>query len=411
MCAMEESNLEQLIARLDLSPTNDILDRLASSLLSGQNDDINQVICSSFQSLLTLEQWAWKILSRDSRSCLDQPAYQRLFSALSSWNRKVIFQTKDLENKTALLLPTHLDIIDGIFEQIVKRKDDNDRFLSIINLWFNNLGSLVFLHATLATIPMMVYLTERLTSEFLMSEQFKIYLKQLQYSSVTFTPKEEFYLNISVLFLQNYITSRPPSFIYTEEQILDYLAHDATKIILLHSKTLASSSSELLACIAHLTGLIQACLWAKPKTELMIQVFVLPDATVYDFLESVIEILSYRPFHELINAQCSNCETMLIDHLVCTLVYFINLPGFNDFFRSQPKLIEALSVFNRAPNDRIVLTAYGVQASILSETQIKQLNIASNMSDIFFRYLQAALQSPSKTYDKIPISELLKGKY
>ena len=405
---MEESSLEQLISRLILSPTNDVLDRVASCLVSRQNDDIDQMSSSSFQSLLTLEQWAWETLTRDDQHQMG--AYEKVFSILSVWNRKVVFETSDVTSKAALLLPTNLEIIDGIFAQIIQRNDENDRFLSIVNLWFNNLGSLIYRHVHLTRIPVIIYLNERLASDVLMTEQFQIYFKELQHPLVTFSPKKEFYLNISMLFLETYLHSKPRSIAHNEQQILEYLAHDATKIFLLHSTTTSSWSSELLACITHLSGLIEVCVWTKLTGEQMKLLFAVPSTTIYTFLESLIEILSYRPFHQLIDPQWVNRETVLIDHLLCILICFVKVTEFSEFFHSHSKLQETLLCFDHTSNDRTNLITYRLQSDILSEKEVKKLNIATNVNEVFFHYLEHAWNNPLKMHKNIPIEELLKGK-
>lgn len=330
---MQNQNIEQFISTLIISPTNDILSKISEFFIETQNEDVNVLVSKYFQSLFNLKHWAWEILSRDCREWHDgdEGDYLKLFSNLSLFNQKLIFNNYDIKTKESLLLPTNIDIINRIFQQIDKRTNENDRFLSIINLWFNNFGLFIDQHIELTKLSVIVHINERIISDIIMTKQFQIYLEQLKNPSPVITIKQLFYLKTSIFLLNKYLYSKPQSISINGQQIIEYLAQDYTTILLVHSQTIASWSDELLACITHLIGLITTCLW---------------------------------------------------------LTTFL--------------------IFNHMNNNRICLLTYYLQSEILSEKELKQLNIINNMNEKFFYYLQQAWKNPLKKYNKITIEELLK---
>jgi hypothetical protein len=358
-----------------------------------------------------LEHWAWEILSRDCREWHDdEENYFQLFSNLSSFNIKLILTSNDIKTKEFLLLPPNSNIIDGIFQQIEKRINENDRFLFIINLWFDHLSLLIHEHIELTSISVIIYINERILSDIIMNNQFKIYLNQLKTNSPLITNKQIFYIKTSLFSLSGYLYSKPENYLYNDQQIIEYIAGEYTNLILIHSQTISSWSKELLGCITHLIGFITACHCWIGIEEKFLKLFVIPDRTLYDYIESLIDILSYRTFHEQIHHQWSNNESILIDNILDLLKYLIDFHDIKYFYGEQEKLLETFLIFDHINNDRICLITYRLQSEILSEKEIKQLDIANDINEVFFYYLQQAWRNPLKKFKKIPIEELLKGK-
>lgn len=407
---MDNENIEQLISTLIVFPTDNILGEISKFLLKAQNHDLNSLISTFFQSLLTLENWSWEILSRDTRKWHDEEQeYFQLFSNLSSFNRKLILSNNDINVKESLLLPANTEILDKIFQQIEKRNDENDRFLSIIILWFDTLALLIHEHIELTSNALIIYLNERIISDIFMNDQFKIYLQQLNDPCPFITMKQLFYTKTSLFYLTGYFNSKPNPCLYNGQQIIEYLAEDYTNILLIHSQTLSSWSKELLGCITHLIGLLTVCHWWIGIDDRILQKFIIPTKTLWNYIQSLIDILSYRLFHEQIDQQCSNNETILIENILELFQYYIHFQDIKNFFREQRKFLETLGRFNSIKNDRILLFTYRLQSELLSEKEIKQLNIAKNINELFFYYLQQASTNPLKKYKNISIEELLKG--
>ncbi|CAF3405576.1 unnamed protein product [Rotaria socialis] len=407
---MEDINIEQLISTLVIAPSNDILREISSFLIGTQNNDLDTIISNFFEPLFSLEHWAWKILSRDCRSWNDdEQEYFDVFHNLASFNERLILSNHILNTKESFLLPASIDIIDGVFEQIKKRTDENDRLLLMVYQWFDNLSLLIYEHTQLTSLHIISYINQRIMSDIIMNDQFKIYLNQLEYPNPLFTTKEIFYIKICPCLLSEYLFSKPGSFPYNGEQILENLAHDYTHIIHIHSDTIASWSKELLSCITHLIGIITACLsWIGPKYEIL-EMFAIPEKSINDLITSLIKILCYRPLHEQILDQTRNDESMLIDNILGLLNYLKNCQDVMNFFRSENKLMKALLRLDRTNNDRLSLQLYSLQYEILSEDQMKDSNVANNIKEIFFNYLQPAWENPLQKYKNISMKELLDG--
>ncbi|CAF1266366.1 unnamed protein product [Rotaria sordida] len=407
---MEDLSIEQLISKVVIAPSDDVLCDLSYFFIEAQNYDLNILISTLFDPLFTLENWAWKVLSRDSREWNDdEQQYFDLFHNISSFNKRIILSHNDVHTKESLLLPTNTDIIDGIFEQFKQRTDENERFLTIIYSWFDNLSLLMHEHIECASISIIIYINQRIISDIIMTDQFKIYLNELQDSYPLFTMKQVFYLKTCIFSLGGYLYSKPNNFLYNGRQIIEYLAEDYTNIILIHSKTILSWSRELFSCITHLIGLITTChLWIGTNEEIL-KIFIIPDKTIYDYIESLINILSHQTFHEQIRPQLLNDESMLVDNILELFNYLINFQDIINFFRCQKNFIDILFKFDHINNDRFYLRIYSLQSKILSEKQIKKSNIVNNINKIFFYCLQQAWASPFKKYNKISIEELLEG--
>ncbi|CAF1215663.1 unnamed protein product [Rotaria sp. Silwood1] len=407
---MEDLNIEQLISRLITAPSNNILREMSYCLIEAQESDFDTLIATLFHPLFTLETWAWEVLSRDSRQWNnDEQECFDLFHNISNFNKKIILSNNDVHTKGSLLLPANTDIIDGVFEQFKKRNDENERFLTIIYLWFDNLSLLMREHIEFASASIIIYINERITSDIIMTDQFKIYLNELQDPCPLFTMKQVFYIKTCSFLLGEYLCSKPHDFPHNGQEILEYLADDYTNIILIHSKTILSWSKDLLSCITHLIGLITAChLWIGTKEEIL-KMFMISDKTIYDYIESLIDILHHQTCHERNRPQLLNDESILVDNIFELFNYFINFQNIINFFRSQKNLVDILLKYDVINNDRFYLRIYRLQSKILSEKQIKKSNIVNKINKIFFYYLDQAWKSPLKKYNTIPIEELLEG--
>ena len=407
---MQKYDIEQLISVLVVSSSNDTLREISQFLVEVRDYDLNKLICKLFQPLLTLEHWAWEILSRDSRQWNNsEQQYLELFSNLSSFNIKLILGNENVATKEAFLLPTNIHTVDRIFEQIKQRQHENDQLLSIIFLWFDNLSLLTNEHLEIASVSIMIHINERITSDIIMTDQFKTSLNQLQSSSPTFTTKQLFYTKTCIFSLSGYIRSKPGNFLCDGKQIMEHLAKDYTHIILIHSQTVTSWSKELLSCIARLIGFIVACQRWIGTNEEILKMFVIPNKTVYDYIESLIAILSYQSFNEKNHHQWSEDESMLVHNIVELFNYLMNFRNILLFFRLQKTLINTLLKLDHIHNDQLYLLIYCLQFDILSEKQIRQLNITTTINEIFFFYLRQTWKNSSKIYKKLSIEELLEG--
>ncbi|CAF3979026.1 unnamed protein product, partial [Rotaria sordida] len=207
-----------------------------------------------------------------------------------------------------------------------------------------------------------------------------------------------------------YFSLTPQDFLYTAEQIIEYIADDYAQIILVHSYTVKSWSRELLGCVSSLIGLICACCWWGREEAHHIKKIVSTDLTLYDHVSALIRIISYKPFHKCIDGQWPNVETILIDSIITFLRGAIDAEKLSCFIRLTTSLPDTLtSLVQTAPYDRIVLCAHGLLAEILTDEQLKELKIVRNIRRSCFDIIEQAWKDPSQKYQHIPLVHILRG--
>ncbi|CAF1307360.1 unnamed protein product [Rotaria sordida] len=408
-----ENNFEEHVSTLFDSPwPNDLIIKMIDIFEKQTSQTISSFISVSLKSILTIEHWAWQMLSKDSRQWIDLDDCVKFFHVLHSFNIKLISNNNGIQcdTKISLLIPSHIDWIDGILDQI---ESSNDTFLTLASLWFDTLSYLAQQLSEIVYLPTMQHLNNRLSRDFLMTNQYKFYLKQLCVSNLpqsVFTAKQNFYMKTCSFSLNVYLWSKSQNLPFTSEEIIKFLSEDYSKMILVQSYTVESWSNELLSCIAHIIGLMcSSCWWGGQKPQ-HIELIVSSKDTVYEHIFALIRLVSYQPFHERISAQFYNDETVLMDTSLIFLFGMVQIYDLDCFISSQTNLPAILwSIAQTSSYDRIRACAYGFLAEILSDKQLKELKISDNICEFFFHILEQAWNHPTKKWKKITIPYLLKG--
>lgn len=405
---MLNENIEHLISTLILSSSNDILSKVSLFFIEIENDDINIIISKYFQSLFNLEQWTWEILSRDCREWNEntENEYIKLFSKIYLFNQKLILSNNDIKTKESLLIPTNIDIINRIFQQINQRHNETDHFLFIINLWFDNLSLFINENKEIIKYPLIIHINQQMISNIFLTKQFEDYFHQLKISS-SITIKQMFYLKTSILFLNRYLSSKPQEYLINPQEILEYLSQDYTTIILLYSQTISSWNEDFLSCFTHLIGLITTCQYLIGINYEILQMFIISKKSFYDYIESLINILNYQPYYQEIHIGFFNNKSIVFNNILRLFLYLINYQEIKHYFKSQQRLFDIFLIFNQMINNQLSLVTYCLQVEILSEKEFKQLDIANDISENFFEYLQEAWKNSLRKYNHITIEELL----
>lgn len=410
-----EDNFDQLINVLPLSSSFTVgLDEI-TEILEKQNSQSVSLFVSQFeQSLSILEFWAWKLLSRDSTQWLDQPIYKRLLKTLSKFNRILIFQTENFDEKRkfSLLTPPSIDFLNVMFEQIESINDENNSLIYFINRWLNNLSLLFHEHPQVDPTPIFVHLNRQLAQNYLLTDQFRIYLglfEQVKLASTVFTEKLLFYIKTTSFSLCSFLTVQRGSF-FSTQQIIDHILNDSARILNIQTHIIELWSQPLLSCLTHLIGLISACFsWPNEKNR-TIRDFFSDEHIAHAYIDSLIRIISYQPFHSFIEAQWINDQTILIDLSLFTLKHLVQQPDFIQYVRSKPSLPDTLlKIAEISIHQKICLRASIVLGEILCDARLKDLKITDNISIFLFNILERAWQHPSKIYKQIPIPHLLRG--
>jgi hypothetical protein len=411
-----ENNFEQLISALPLSSsfTFGILE-IAHILEKHNIDLLPSFISDSYSSLLKLEYWAWKVLGKDSYQWINEPNYLTLFHTLALFNKNLIFNYDTIENeiKASLLIPDTIDHIYDIFEQIERNRNNNHPFIGIANLWFDNLSFFIHENPEFESSPVISYINEYIGRNYLMTEQFIIYLTQLQKPKLPqsiFTAKQLFYIKTCSFSLSSYLTAQAKNFPFTAEEIMHHTGNEFVKIIEIHSHITDIWSQQFLTCITHLIGFISACCWWGGENLTKINLLFPSEQAIYSYINALIRIISYKPFYSYITSQWTNDETILIDFCLFSLKNVAQTQDLIWFFRTKTSLPDTLlTIAELSIHDKICLRAYVTLGEILCNERLKDLKITENLSLFFYDMLEHAWSHPTKKYKQIPIFHLLRS--
>ncbi|CAF1563988.1 unnamed protein product [Rotaria sp. Silwood1] len=412
-----ENEFEYLITLLSTSPLpNDIFQQIKNYLQQQTNDLLPSFISQSFQSLVILEHWAWKLLSHNFHQFINQTNYLELFHCLGLFNYMLIFNNKQIEAhiKLSLIIPDNIQLIDEIFNQIEKIKNFNDPFYTIISCWFENISYLIHEHTQFETSSIFIHICQRLGHNYLLSDQYKDYLKQLcqkDISQIIFTTKQLFYIKTCSFVFRMYICSIIDKTPFKGDELLKRYGNDYLQIILIHSYTVDTWNQQLLTCITHLIDFICACCWWGTEKAIYIKILLSSETIIYEHIQGLIRIVGCKKFHERIASQWCNDETILIDSIfIFFMGSLLQIKNLSCFIRSETILSNIiLAIAQKSCYDRISVCAYGILAEILSDEQLKEVTITDNISEFFFRILELAWNHPTQRYKRIPIPQLLTG--
>jgi hypothetical protein len=410
--------IEQLVSELILSrPSNVTLRKLCHLFNEQTSQSLSSFISNSLPSLISIEHWAWEILSsKRLHRWIDDGNYTQLFHALTSFNKKLVFHNDDIktDTKASLLIPPNIECIDGIFELIVGSDDADQAFLTVINYWFDVLSYLSHEHTQFASLPIIKHINERMARDILMTEKYILHLKQLQEisSDSIFTAEKLFYLKTCSFSLNVHIILASTNFIYTGEQIIKHLIDHYLPIVDIHSYTVGSWSADLLGCMTHLIRLIHSCCFWNDEQGKHVKMVISSEDIAYNYVLAISRIIGHEPFYPRISVQWSNDETILIDSSLIFLALAVETQDLGCFIGSEttlPKIF--MTIAQTSAYDRICICAYGLLANILTDEQLKELEIADNMFRFFFHFLEQAWKDPMKKYKKVPIPYLLQGMF
>lgn len=413
-----KDNFEQLVIVLNTtSVSSDVLHQIIQILQQQTDELLSSFVSKAFQSLLLLEQWCWELLSQDSHQWINELYYREFLKIIASFNKNLIFNLDGIEvdMKASLLFPITVEQINNIFQQIDRSNDDNDPFITIISLWFDNHSYFVHEYPHCNKLCITDHINQYIGRHYVMNKQFHFYLIQLRYSYVpksVFTEKMLFYIKTCLCSLFSYFGARALYFPYTADEMLRYLSDDYLQIVHIHYRRVAVWDRNLLACIGHLMAVIAKCYWFDEKNGTQMKILFPTEKVTCKHVEELIHILAHKPFHEELKAVRSNDETILIDSILMVLMNIVQIENINWFFRSNSAIQDTLLVVaEKSLYDEICLRAYTILGKVLTDEQLKELNIADTMANFLFKMLEQAWQDSSKEYKQIPIEYLLKGKY
>ncbi|CAF3669472.1 unnamed protein product [Rotaria socialis] len=408
-----EDNFEKLVDALSISPFSvDVLVKL-TNLIEQQTHQSD----SSFetQALLILEHWAWHRLSYDSHKWINQSKYRSLFHALALFNRNLILNNDNIETETKalLLMPDTANQINWIFKEINHIVDDNDPFIVLVSLWLDNLAFFICENPQFDTLLMMCHTNQYIGRQYVITDQFKFYLTQLEQANVSqviFTKKQLFYIKTCSFLLGSYLVAKPQNYIFTAEEILNHISDQYLNIINIHSHTMASWSKELMICITYLTNLVCICCWWSEETSMPIKTLFSTEQISNDLIQGLIRIVCYEPFHEEIQNEQLHDELSLIEPILKLFLVILQTQNTSYYFRSNIFLPEILlTLAESSSHEKHSLCAYAILGEILTDEKLKDLKFADSMYAFFLNLLEKGWHHPLKRFKRMPVIYLLRG--
>jgi hypothetical protein len=413
-----ETKFDQLVAIFNTSPlsTNVLLEIIF--LLQQQQqtkESLPSFLSQSVQSLLMLKNWTWQLFSEDYHQWINQPYYVEFFRTFASFNKKMIYHYDNIEihTKASLLFPETIDQVNRIFQQIHQSHDDNNVYITIVSLWFDNHSHFLHANPQYPLSSVINHISQYVARKYVMSKQYKLYLTQLrqaQLAQTIFTAKMLFYIKACSFYLYGYMEVTIRDFPYTADEMLHHISNDYLEIIRTHSGTVALWNEELLGCIAQLIGLVCGCCWWDGKKRTQMKILYPTEQITCDHTQDLIRIISHKPFYKKIKSVRSNDVTILMDSIFVLLILRVQTQNVSWLFRSNTTIRDVIiSTAEGSLNDEICLCGYVVLGETLTDKVFKDLKIAGNASSYLFSMLEKAWNHPSKMHKQIPIINLLRG--
>ena len=408
-----EDNLTDLVNVLTTTGFSDEVLLKITNLLRGVNAKFTtKFVLENASSLRTLEHWVWKVLSEDSSYWSTNSIYSKFFDNLASFNQNFIFISDeiDADTKATLLIPETTNIINCIFSQIENNEDENDIYFLIISLWFDNLSYLIQEHTQFIKSPIIIAMNHSIAVKFVMKNEYKIYLNQLQQSQLIFTNKQLFFLKTCSFALSSFFFCKVQTFPFNSEEILQFLAQDYLEILRLHGYSIPLWSQELFCCITHLTNFIHTCCVWRDDREKNLQILFPSEDIAHNHLQLLVHIISYKSFHQQLECHRSNDATILVDSILSFIFYILENHDFIHFIRVQTRLIDTLLLLAETPgNNMININANGMLGELLSDEKLKQLKVTDHLCGYFFCVLERAWNHPAQVYRRSTVKQLLRG--
>ena len=332
-----EDSFDQLIDRLSLDQLfSDLVHTITIHLQQQNLNFLSSFISQYYQSLINLEHWAWQLLSQNGHQWLDEQNYFDLFQTLALFNKNLIFNydNNDVDSKVRLLIPNRTDWIDNILKQFQQINEQNDLYINIVCLWFDNLSYFLHENPQLDKLSTIKYISEYICSHFVMTDRFKTCLIQFQGFQLIFNPKQLFYIRTCSFFLSSYLAAKAQDFLYTADQILEHLNENYLQIILTYTQNIESWNEYILTGCTHLINLICACCWWGGENKFELKILFPTEQITCDYIQALVRIIRYKPFYDKIAIQRSNNETILMDSTLLVLINIVQKLNLNWFFRS-----------------------------------------------------------------------------
>lgn len=412
---MMDHSLEQLVSSLDASAVSDDLIRQIATLFQEKIDQsaTSAFISDNFQALLSLQNWIWQSLIGSFQS----PSYPFLIQTVATLQKRLIYDyrsTLHLDSKAALIFSPSIDQMNQTFDLVDQAEHDNDPFIGLVNLLFDNFAYFLHDNPLYEKLPLIEHLNQCIISRYLMTDRYKLYLHQLRQEHPLpsiFTARFLFYIKTCSFYSYANLASKASRLSYTAEDMVRFLAEDYLTIVHTQSLNVNTWSPELIGSMAQLVGLMCGLFWWDGQKRTQMSLIFVHEKVTCRHIEDLVRIIAQKTFYQQTQTLRWNDETILMDSLLLALFLIVQTQNINWFFRANSYLQETIiDVASAALNDEIGLCGFAVLGEVLSDDQLKDLKISDNICNFFFTMLAEAWSDQSKKYKQMPIGYLLKGK-
>lgn len=414
---MTAANFKELVTEL-LTASSTLTDFTNITVqLQQENVKFSATFTSeSYESILNLEQWAWKILSQGYEHYATNSQYEQLFHTLTLFNKNLIFNCDSIEvtQKALLLFPESTKSAQQILEQVKTSTDENHVYITIVGLWFDNISYFLHDNPQFGTSTDIIDIANYFANHFFITNEYRLYLIQFQQFEnfqLNFSMKQQFYLKTCSFFLSSYFSAASQdNFGYTCDQMFEHIGEHYLQIIQNHTQYIDTWNEHTLACCSHLIGLICACCWWNGEKILEVKKLFSAEQIACNHAEALIRIINYKPLYQRITIQRANDETILMDATLFLFNIIVQTQNINWYFRSIIQLADILlTLAETIICDKICLLAYGILSEVLTDEQMKDLKIIDSIRGYYFDTLEQGWHHSSKKYKQIPVAYLLRG--
>ena len=412
-----ESRFEQRVSELHASEADDAcLSSIVQELESVNSELSPSFISQSLDSLHSLEQWAWQLLGQSSHSWLSKSIYSEFLESLATFNRNLILFYDDVDRNTkgSLLIPTETVWIDNIVEQVTSAEDDNDPFIRLASLWLDNFSFFLRDNPEQEISDAIRHIIHRLAHDCVMTDRYRTYVHELNQATLEpsiFTAKQLFYLKSSSFCLSSYLFATTEQFPYKPEEIFHHIGEAYTSMFFIHTETISSWSSELLACVTYLMALVSSCCWWGGNRGEQVKILIPTEEIGCQHIDALLRVISYKQLYPSVVSERANDKTILLDGSLFIMKNIAQNQDYIWFLRSKTALPGILlPIAETSICHRISLCIYIILSDILSDERLKELKISEGASIFFFSILEGAWHHPLRRYKHVPVFYLLRSK-
>ena len=412
-----EDNITNLVEQLgDPSCIEQVFEKITDIFEQQSVELLPSFVSISLEKIRLIEHWIWQRLGQTfSRGTIDDE-HLKFVRMIAVFNMKLVQESIiEVEAKAHLLIPDDINWIDDIFGQLKTITEDDDPLWSVISCWFDPLSHLVYDYVHLVEMPAIMQINYHIEQDFIMTANLKFYLSQLEESIVPqsiFTLKQSFYMKTCLLSLKVYVYSKVQQFPYNGEQILEHIADQYARIMIVQSHTIESWSPELLACIAHLNNAVASCSWWDTTITSHIKLLIPTEDIQHGFVEAIVRIISYLPIIKQVTSEWDHHHHMLIESTLLLLVCSMDVDNLSCYIRTYPNMKEILlTIAETCSYSSIYLCAYGVFVRIISDEELKVMQLPDQICKLFLTTLEQAWNHPWQRDRQIPVVNLLTSNF